>query len=480
MARRDFQSTVVDALPRIIREQAKNTTGSIKFTQKDRKTVGKVYVKEGNIYALEMTSYVPKIVNRIVTNEYIKDGDREQVIQQFGDDVTNMNVVNFVVKYQLFPEKPLVTYLKDYFFDAFDELYHWVEVTAEWRAKEEAPATAFRIPPVSPDNIFEKLHEREVCLRDEVSREWAVHPKDLDEVQYRKNFQYTDPDYTNMLILSLVDTDEFPIGYVADYLGIPHFNAKLALYNLWKTGAVDVFNPSGIWYSSRSDEEISKTEKKANGAKTVAVQQKELIEEFPVEETFVVEVEQEVVEEFYAPATAPVSELAQQKPDEIPFLNSVSPPVGQLKETVDINRGAVEPDYDVDIYLLDDENVGVVEPTVGTVDSSKYPIIETVKPTIEENFMSESGKMSAASQLRALKEQLKQELEALQQKISATTNIVNTKTQYIQGLHSDRAVLVGKLREIDGQITSETSILNTAKDELLRLQEEYNDSKDLL
>jgi len=61
MGRRDFQSTVADALPRVIKEQAKFSVGSIKFTKKDKKTIGKVYLRAGAIYGIELTTYSPSI-----------------------------------------------------------------------------------------------------------------------------------------------------------------------------------------------------------------------------------------------------------------------------------------------------------------------------------------------------------------------------------------------------------------------------------
>lgn len=485
MARREYQSTVADALPRIIREQTKSNSGSIKFTQADKKTIGKVYVKEGKIYAIELTTYSPKIVSRIVTNEFISESNREQVIAEYGEKLTDTSVVEFVLKYQIFPEKPLITYLKDYFFDAFDELYQWKEVSAEWRNNEEAPASVLRVPPALPESIFEKLEQREKFLREQVSREWSLHPRDTDAVRYRRNFEYDDPDYTNMLILTLPKEDELPIGYVADYLGLPKFNAKLALFNLWKNGAVDVYNPSGLWYSNRSEAEIKRTQQQNNTPTIPTIQAplvEETAEEIALDDTpFVIpsdDFSYDVDDEPYVPEQAPIPVEESTE-----FLTSVSPPAATeyIENTYDYS-----PEPSVIIPMVEEAVVEEYQEyeTFTTPETPLYPTLETITPSIKEKTMSDAAAhtapTSAASRLRALKEQLKQELASLQTTINEAQKSVVTKEQYLQHLQGERNSLVTKLKELDRSIAHETQAVKEAKAEVARLQHEFNESKDLL
>lgn len=487
MARREYQSTVADALPRIIREQAKNNSGSIKFTQADKKTIGKVYLKGGKIYAIELTTYSPKIVSRIVTNEFISESNREQVIAEYGEKLTDTEVVNFVLKYQFFPEKPLITYLKDYFFDAFDELYKWKEVSAEWRNNEEPPASVLRVPPALPESIFEKLEQRERFLNDQVSREWSIHPRETDSVRYRRNFEYDDPDYTNMLILTLPKEDELPIGYVADYLGLPKFNAKLALFNLWKNGAVDVYNPSGIWYSNRTETEIKNSQQAKTAIPTIqSPVVEETAEEIALDDTpFVIPSEEfsyDVDDEPYVPEQEPIP--VQESTE---FLTSVSPPAA--KPVAEPEYGgddySYEPEPSVIIPIIEEETEPkfTLDPEPATPEPL-YPNLETIKPIIEETFMSDAAAnaapTSAASRLRALKEQLRLELESLQETIAEAQRNVTNKEQYLQHLKTERNALVSKLRELDKSIAHENQAVVDAKNEVARLQAEFNESKDLL
>lgn len=448
MARREFQSTVAEVLPRIIEEQTKNNTGSIKFTHSDKKTMGRVFVKEGKIYAIELNSYTPKIVNRIITNEYISESNREQVIAEYGDRLTDTSVIQFVLKYQFFPEKPLITYLKDYFFDAFDELYQWKDVAAEWRSNEEPGPQVLKVTPIDPVTMLAKLKQREDFLRDVVAQAWSIHPRELDNVRYRRNFKYDDPDYTNMLILELPTDDgaELPIGYVADYLGLPKFNAKLALYNLWKSGAVDIFNPSGIWYSTREQTGPTVLPHLVSSQPQPAAPTPQgnhpnytpspVIEETIVEET----VAEELTDMISFEQDYGFARTEDNSPDLTPF--------------------TLEP-------LTNEEAL----PVFSTPPQSQY---------IKEKEMSTPAAPSAAARLRALKQQLRQELDLLQTSILELHTQRQAKQKYLHSVKSQRSELIRQLKELDKTIAKETSELEEQDKEIARLQAEYNESKDFI
>jgi len=459
MGRRDFQSTVADALPRVIKEQAKFSVGSIKFTKKDKKTIGKVYLRAGAIYGIELTTYSPSIVSRIVTNEYISEKNRSQVINKYESNLKDTSVVEFVLKYQIFPEKPLMSYIKDYFFDAFDELYQWEEVNVEWRPNEEPSPSVLKVPNSSPDEIIEKLQLREKFLRENISQEWSIHPRDLDDVGYVKNFDYEDPDYTNYLLLSFADETSLTIGQVADYLGLSRFNTKLALFKLWQAGAIDVLHPSGIRYSNRSEEEIQKA------------QQEDVRKVEPV------------VEE-----TISVEATREEEPEvEVPEIEEFETP-DELEDTLAEPTPVIEtPDYDIPVVPLTSYPSEYVAPEPSKTDlpdfnetyQDDYSAPELIQPNIEEE-MSDTAPVGTASRLRSIAEQLKRELNLLKQGIQDAQSIVSDKKQNIATLHSERAILVTKLKELDGRITEENNSVAVAQEEVNRLQAEYDDGIQLL
>jgi hypothetical protein len=447
MGRRDFQSTVADALPRVIKEQAKSGVGSIKFTKKDKKTIGKIYLRAGAIYGIELTTYEPSIVNRIITNEYISDKNREQVLNKYQNNLKDISVIEFVLKYQIFPEKPLMSYIKDYFFDAFDELYKWEEVNAEWRPNEEPSAKVLKVPNASPEDVIEKLKLRESYLRENISQEWSIHPRDLDEVRYTKNFDYEDPDYTNYLLLAIPEENQLTIGQVSDYYGLSRFNTKIALFKLWQSGAIDVFHPSGLRYTNRSEEEVQKAQQEARKGN----QRSSLPVETEVNEP--ISVDEPIIE---------VPTMEEFKSEDI-----VPEPITEV--------------YEVELTPPTYERETTTEPPAfSEVNPESYPKLETVKHTIEDKEMSDPAPTTAASRLRLIAEQLKKELNGLKQSISDAEQLVTGKEQYVRTLHAERTVLVNRLKELDARITEETSAITQAKQEVTRLQAEYDDSVQLL
>ena len=473
MGRRDFQSTVADTLPRIIKEQTKAGIGSIKFTKRDKKLIGKIYVRAGAIYAIDLSTYSPNIVSRIVTNEFITDKNREQIVNKFANNLQDTGVVDFVLKYQLFPEKPLMTYIKDYFFDAFDELYQWTEVNAEWRSNDEPPNTVLRVPNVNPEDVIDKLVGRQKYLEQTIAPDWNVHPKEMLNVQYWMPFEYEEPDYTRFLLTSIVKDTPLTIGYASEYLGLSKFNTKVSVHSLWESGIVDIVHPSGLKYSNRSEENINKPSTHNN----------------PMEEELTVVTTQPLVGML-------ATEIA---PEPIVYLQPITvPPEAQTPAVSSYDIPAIVPEtyaplHGVEQYIspVYEEYVPInyetpppeiyTSPTpITTQQEQQYPEIATTTNIIKENKMTDPSHTSASTRLKAIADQLRRELAGLQNSITDAQRVVDSKEQYVRTLHDERALLVNKLKDLDGRIATETNTINAAKQELLKLQQEYNESRSLL
>lgn len=468
MGRRDFQSTVADALPRIIQDQAKNSIGSIKFTRKDKKTIGKVYLRAGAIYAVELNNYSPNIVSRIVTNEFISESNRNQIIAKFSNDLTNTGVVDFVLKYQLFPEKPLTTYIKDYFFDALDELVSWTEVNAEWRSNEEPPANVLRVSNANPKEVLEVLVKRKKHLENIISPQWSTHPRDINELTYTINDEYKDsegnlvyeePDYTKLSLITIALEQDLTIGYAASYLGLSRFNTKVAIYNLWEAGVVDIIHPTALRYSNRTEEDI----KKANTVRTSPSN----ISAPPASQSSLPSIQKEthepILEQEY-------SNVQSSKIDEKP-VNSISPVIYDKAEEPNLGE-----EYSENDYSLPEEFTSVLEP----IEETQYPELSSVQTTIKEQQMTDTTHTSASSRLREMVQQIKQELAALEVAIDNAKKVVEGKQAYVKTLHDERTMFVNKLQDLDNRIKQENSSIESAKTELDRLTKEYQESKNLL
>lgn len=486
MGRRDFQSTVADSLPRILQEQAKNGVGSIKFSKKDKKSVGKLYLRGGSIYAIELSTYNPNIVNRIATNEYISEPNRDQLLNKFKDDITNLEAINYVLTYQIFPEKPLMTYIKDYFLDAFDILYTWEEVNAEWRTNDEPPVSIPTVPNASPAELIDKLHKRKAFLTDEVANSWNTRLEEIGNLNFRRNFDdYNDPDYITSVILSLAE-GEWTIGGVIEYLGLSNFNTRVIIYDLWKNGLLDIVTPSGTVITNKATDE----------PETIPVL------ELPAEETLISTQETpkkaSLFTEPKAADSLPVEIIAEVEPE--PVLISTPEPVQETEvffaeaeviepEIIIPEQAPVEETVIIEPVLVKEPEIIVAElipePEPEPVQVPKSVIapvsLKNVSPTTQEPQtkdiqMSETGPSTISSRLRLIAEQLKAELKELHSQIEGTRLNKASKESYITSLSAERASLVEKLKTIDSKLSQENRELAETSTELDQLETDYRES----
>jgi len=464
MGRRDFQSTVADALPRIIQEQAKSGIGSIKFTQKDKKTIGKVYLRGGAIYALELSTYAPNIVNRIATNEFISIDARDDVLKKFENDPSNFAVISYVLTRQLFPEKPLMGYIKDYFLDAFDELYTWEEVNAEWRTHDEPSIPT--IPNISPTDLIEKTRRRREYLDTQAAQVWNSATKAMDELGFRKNYEFDNQDYTTAVLLSIAD-GAWTIGSASDYLGLSHFNTKKLIFELWQQGIVDILHPKGLVITNRTPEDIQENTRPKG---VDSVRHESELEAMPEEVTVSEIVTEEVPEEIFEQQNAAtedeadsVDELTQEEEEypmsEInlptPFSVPASPNAGPI----------VDP--------AENEAPRQAAPFARTAPA---PVV-TSAPTAPSFSHSEAPRSSRLTQLA---QQLKQELANLDDSINAKLVEKNDSESQVASLEATKSDFIQKANALDPQIQNAKQNANRTADELNKLRSERAEITSLL
>lgn len=418
MGRRDFQSTVVDALPKVIEQEAKNSIGSIKFSRKDKKTIGKLYVRGGLIYAIELNNYTPNVVNRIATNEYVSDSARQQILDRFGKDPKNFDVVKFVLTAQLFPEKPLMGYIKDYFLDAFDELYSWDEVNVEWRLNDEPSIPT--VPNVSPDDLLEKARLRREYLETKISPEWNSTPKAMEDLGFRKNYDYDNQDYTTALLLNVAD-GKWTVGTAAHYLGMSFFNVKKHLFELWQEGVIDILHPSGLTITNRSPDDIRKNSsnmKVKSDSKPKSVPE---LEEMP--------------DEAISASSSQPAPLYQPQQTAKPFI-----PQTVQKETIVTNT---PPQFSVASAPSVNSGGLTTTPPVNSAPASQQPAPPSVPAP--------SG-ASASSRISQLAQQLKAEVSTLDATIANEQANREQLNAYAQSLRTEKQALLAKLAEMDSRI----------------------------
>ena len=442
MGRRDFQSTVVDTLPKIIQENAKTGVGSIRFFKKDKKTVGKLYLRGGAIYAIELSTYNPSVVNRIATNEYISESAREQVLDKFKDDATDFNVVNFVLTRQLFPEKPLLGYIKDYFLDAFDDLYTWDEVNVEWRTNDTPSPLVPTVPNVSPEDLIEKTLLRRSFLENNVAQEWNTAPRDIGDLGFRKNYDLENQDYSIALILSIADAS-WTISDAATYLGMSHFNFKKLVFELWLEGVVDMLHPSGLIITNRSPLDVQ-----APPTKTPVVSVSETLES---QNNIFDESSFDALKSPLVPESTPIEVIVEQEsPKEEPIVQNQPPQF--------------------------------ITPATSTQVTEVTPLpVSAPAPVINETAYTSSGNSSErTSRISHLALQLRQEISELDLAIASEIAQRQGMDSHFAALQTERNDLIEKINSTDSRILVARQDMAERETEIKRLNEERDSITSLL
>jgi hypothetical protein len=471
MGRRDFQSTVADALPVIIQENAKEGIGSVKFTKRDKQHVGKIYFRNGSIYAVEVSTYAPSIVNRIATNEYITESARAQVLQKFENDVTNLDVVKYVLTYQLFPEKPLVSYIKDYFLDALDILYSWTEVNAEWRNNDEPSVPT--VPNANPNELISKINKRQEYLQNEIGFNWGVQEDKLGNVHFVRNESVGSEvnDYIQNIILSLGDGN-WSIEGIATYLGLSHFNTKVSVFQLWQYGLLDIITPEGKRVSSQNQIDEKKTVSQPDSN---------------IEKPPVIEPQERLIEE-QVRSQPEREKQANRSPLAFPRQEKVAPVENKLPVVAEEPKVVVEPP------LAPIESKPIIEETIPELETKEEPAVssensfsefEMPAPSNPEQQASQpvttsgSRGASASSRISRIAQQLREELLELKQAIDSVEQHKNSIESYVNSLQTERNNYVEKLRSLDNKISEGKKTLEEKVSEINALKSDYQESINL-
>jgi hypothetical protein len=416
MGRRDFQSTVADTLPRLNEDLVKKGIGSIQFTKKDKKTIGKLYFRNGFIYAIELSTYLPNIVNRIATNEYIVENSRTQILEKYKNNLSDVSSVKYVLARQLLPEVVLITYIKDYFLDSFDELYQWTEVNVEWRSNDEPSVPT--VPNIALNDIVEKLKKRRDYLENVIAAQWNVSVEEIDALRFKNLDEHDEnTDYMKRVLITVAN-GEWTIGGVAEYLGLSRFNAKLLVFELWKDKTVEVVDSTGKIVEPKVE-------------KVPRITSASSFPQIPVE----IKQEEEATLEETLPNPLENSELVAE-PDEI-----------------------------------------IIETNQELLTNEQKTSIETISEDMEQNNPTPATTpRTATSRISQIAQQFAQELNKLKSLIQSVESHKRSIESNISDLNAERKTLIESLNTLDDKVKHQKTLLDNKTEELANLQNEYDES----
>lgn len=238
MGRHDFQTSVKQAILNMLADpEVQSRTGVAKFTQADKRTQGKLFFRRGKAYAIELTNYPVGVLRRILSSEYISEEHKEQILNHFKDMQDSPLITDYVLTYQMIPERPLTTFVKDYFLGAFDELISWEAVNAEWRDGEETDN--FTVPFVEPSKLIELADNRKKFL-EKIAQEFTVSAEKVSNLKFRVvKTPTTEVDQMGLNLLPL-GKGEFTVLEASQQLGLSLFLAIKSLFGLWEEEVLEM------------------------------------------------------------------------------------------------------------------------------------------------------------------------------------------------------------------------------------------------
>lgn len=238
MGRHDFQTSVKQAIVNMLADpEVQSRTGVAKFTQSDKRTQGKLFFRRGKAYAIELTNYPVGVLRRILSSEYISEEHKEQIVNHFKDMQDSPLITDYVLTYQMIPERPLTTFVKDYFLGAFDELISWEAVNAEWRDGEETDN--FTVPFVEPSKLIELADNRKKFL-EKIAQEFTVSAETVSNLKFRVvKTPTTEVDQTGLNLLPL-GNGESTVIEASRQLGLSLFLAIKSLFSLWEEEVLEM------------------------------------------------------------------------------------------------------------------------------------------------------------------------------------------------------------------------------------------------
>lgn len=250
---KDYKGTVIDSLTQVMEEKAGNRVGAIRFSRKDRTSVAILYVMMGGAYGIELSTYKPNIVSRLVSSPHLTDVNRDRVLEKYGEDrLDDYSVVEFVLTGQMLPQTEVMRILREHFFDCFDEMGTWDDVHTEWKPGQEPPTNIIKITKIQIEDLLTRFHRRRDHQQSVIAPEWGVTPDKIGDllVQAAPDVHELPEELKSdsALLLSAITSsgDPLSISQLSAWLGMSRFSTKLSVFELWTHELVTVINRDGL------------------------------------------------------------------------------------------------------------------------------------------------------------------------------------------------------------------------------------------
>lgn len=238
----DYTASVREALKQMLADtEVTSSVGAAKFTRSDKKTVGHVYLREGKVYAVDISSYTPNIMTRLVQNGYLNEEAVAKISRHFGKGKENdPRLPEFCLDRHLVPEKAMATIQQDFFLEAFSYILSWTDVHADWRQGEVTDF--YKIDRFELQKVIDLTDTREVFL-DKVSKDFGVDKENFDKITFRKITEPELDEETPLIYHQLlsVANGEWDVRSTVNNFGLTYFRTVQSIHDLWTEKYINLF-----------------------------------------------------------------------------------------------------------------------------------------------------------------------------------------------------------------------------------------------
>lgn len=239
------QHSAAELLPELLNDEGVlNGEGSIAFTKPD-KTTARIFLKQGNIYAVDNLEYENNLWSGLRFEEHITHGNLKALIRAHKSQRDSLYKLLKRTRSKLKNEDTLIISLQEYVLGAIDDIYSWESVKIEWRMGDIFHYDAADVPP------FHLTHMLTLCVNRSLFKfkkyeEWGF----KNDSQFFYGNVLLDGDVENIKPSSLLEETilfarKFVVKGLVETTGYSFFTIASALDDLSKQVKVSIENPSG-------------------------------------------------------------------------------------------------------------------------------------------------------------------------------------------------------------------------------------------
>jgi hypothetical protein len=204
--------------------------GSIDILSKADRIAARIFVKNGEAYAIEVSNFPLEIIRRIITSEHVSERMRDEILSKYGKDLTNPSVVEYCLQNNIAPEESLNEYCKDLFLGACDYVALLNEATFKWNPNVHP--TKLTAPPIRLDKLWRIVEARQSEM-ERIADVFNIGVEKIRELDFKKTQHSPPPSTQDEANIYSLASGEWSILDFARQFGMSLFMATHEMEKLW-------------------------------------------------------------------------------------------------------------------------------------------------------------------------------------------------------------------------------------------------------